>query len=72
MREVTTQSPAKSYLGDGLYAAFDGFHIILTAENGIEISNQVYLEDQVFESLLLFAEKVWNVKITVSSQKTSS
>jgi hypothetical protein len=39
--------PARRYLGDGLFASFDGFQIILAASNGIEDTNRVYLEPRV-------------------------
>jgi hypothetical protein len=37
----------RQYLGDGVYAGFDGYHIVLTAENGICATNTIYLEPQV-------------------------
>jgi hypothetical protein len=42
----------KVYLGDGLYARYDGFHLILTAEDGITVSNVVYLDPEVWQELL--------------------
>lgn len=45
----------KVYLGDGAYAEYDGYHIVVTAENGIIATDTVALEDKVFHSLLLFA-----------------
>jgi len=42
---------AKTYLGDGVYAAFDGFAITLTTENGIETTNEIFLEPEVFANL---------------------
>jgi hypothetical protein len=38
-----------TYLGDGLYASFDGFQIELYAWNGIEKTNQVFLEPVVLK-----------------------
>lgn len=46
----------KTYLGDGAYAAFDGYGIILTAENGIEATDTVYLEPQVYHKLVAFVD----------------
>jgi hypothetical protein len=43
------------YLGDGLYAQFDGWQIELYAWNGISKTNRVFLEPAVlatFESYL--------------------
>lgn len=41
----------RDYLGDGVYVGFDGFNVVLTAENGIRATDIVYLEPSVFESL---------------------
>ena len=47
----------REYLGDGLYAAFDGYQIELRAprENGDHV---VYLEWPVYRELVRFAESV--------------
>ena len=42
------------YLGDGAYAEFDGYGVILTAENGIDVTNRIYLEPEVYQALTLF------------------
>lgn len=42
---------SKHYLGDGAYVDFDGFMLILTAENGIEATDTIYLEPEVWERL---------------------
>ena len=52
----------KVYLGDGLYAQFNGFGIILTAENGVRVTNIVYLEMEVYEELKRFAEPLMERK----------
>lgn len=41
----------KKYLGDGVYANFDGYHITLTTENGYGTSNRIYLDPSVFREL---------------------
>lgn len=48
----------KVYLGDGAYARFDGYGVTLTAENGIEATDSVYLEPEVFAALLDYWERV--------------
>ena len=48
----------KTYLGDGLYVAFDGYHVVLTAENGISVLNTVYLDDQVLEAFERFLKSL--------------
>ncbi len=42
----------KQYLGDGVYVDFDGYGLIITTENGIETTNQIILEPEVYGSLL--------------------
>ena len=46
--------PTESYIGDGLFASFDGYQIKLRAprENG---DHEVYLEPQAFAELVRFA-----------------
>lgn len=39
---------SKLYLGDGVYAEFDGYAIVLTTENGIATTNRIVLEPEVF------------------------
>ncbi len=46
----------KEYIGDGVYAAFDGFALILTTENGIEVTNTVALEPREWAKLTKYVE----------------
>ena len=46
----------KAYLGDGVYACIERGMIKLTAENGIEATDTIYLEEEVFLALLAFDE----------------
>ncbi len=39
--------PYKAYLGDGVYADFDGYALLLTTENGVTVTNTIYLEPDV-------------------------
>lgn len=41
----------KHYLGDGVYADWDGHAIILTTEDGVSITNRIVLEDSVYQDL---------------------
>jgi hypothetical protein len=47
----------KRYLGDSVYAEFDGHTITLTTENGLpgDPSNTIILEREVYLALRLFA-----------------
>jgi hypothetical protein len=47
---------SSTYLGDGAYATYDGYHIVLYTDDGIERTNQVFLEPQAFEAFFRWAE----------------
>lgn len=50
----------KEYLGDSVYASFDGNGIVLTTENGLptDPSNTIVLEPHVLDSLLNYRERL--------------
>ena len=50
--------PEKRYLGDGVYVEFDGYQFKLTTENGIRMTNTIYLEPSVFRALEQYVEAV--------------
>lgn len=52
-------TPLKRYLGDGVYADFDGYALVLTTENGIDAQNTIVIEASVMESLLRYAATIW-------------
>lgn len=43
------------YLGDGLYASFDGYQIKLRAPTGLN-DQEVYLEPKVYNNLVKFVD----------------
>jgi len=47
-----------TYLGDGLYAKFDGYMIHLMSNSSETPDNEVFLEDTVFQALLNFAKRI--------------
>ncbi len=51
-------SAYKDYLGDSVYADFDGYHVILTTENGFGASNTIALEPEVLAALNRFYGRV--------------
>jgi hypothetical protein len=51
----------KEYLGDGVYCDFDGYHFILTTENGEHISNIIYLEANVLKALKRYTSDVYSM-----------
>lgn len=52
-------SAQKQYIGDSVYADFDGSYIILTTENDPSgPSNTICLEGEVFRAFLLWAKNM--------------
>jgi hypothetical protein len=41
----------KTYLGDGVYADWDGHPFVITTENGIAVTNRIVLELETYEAL---------------------
>lgn len=48
----------KEYLGDGAYVEFDGYGLILTAEDGLEATDRVYLEPEAYARLVAFVARL--------------
>lgn len=49
----------KEYIGDGVYAEFDKYNsVVLTTENGIEVTNRIVLEPEVLAALLNWLQRV--------------
>jgi hypothetical protein len=44
----------KEYLGDSVYAEFDGFMVKLTTENGLGPGNVIFLEPEVLQALNIY------------------
>lgn len=52
-------SEFREYLGDGAFVGFDGFNIVVTAENGIRATDIVYLDLGVYQRLVeWFARRI--------------
>lgn len=49
---------SKVYLGDGVYANFDGHALVLTAEDGHGFTNEIVLERTVYNNLLYYIQDV--------------
>ncbi len=47
------------YLGDGVYAEFDGYHIVLKANSHTEPTDTVYIDSHVWASLQEFAKQAY-------------
>jgi hypothetical protein len=50
----------KDYLGDSVYAEWNGYAIVLTTENGYtdDPRNRIVIEPEVYASLLAFVRRV--------------
>lgn len=48
----------KDYLGDSVYADWDGFSVTLTTENGEGPSNTIILEPDVLAALNRYVERM--------------
>lgn len=46
------------YLGDGVYAIFDGYGIWLHANDHRDPTDRIYLEPQVLQALMKFEKKL--------------
>ena len=52
----------KIYLGDSVYAEFDGYGMTITTENGYGPTNSIYMEPAVLESLSRFYKRLTEVQ----------
>jgi hypothetical protein len=55
---MNSDSIGKAYLGDGVYINFDGYSYVLTAENGIEATDTIYLEPIAIDNLNRYVRNV--------------
>ena len=63
--DAVTDRPKKRYLGDGVYAMWDGFMVRITTENGFTTTNTVYFEPEVVDALLEYISVVRDYVRTV-------
>lgn len=49
----------KEYLGDGVYAEYHDYELILTTENGISVTNKIILEAEILNNLNLFLKRMF-------------
>ena len=50
-------SELKSYIGDGVYVDYDGYHVVLTTEDGVSVTSRVCLDVSVWKQLLNWYER---------------
>lgn len=59
--------PGETYLGDGLFASFDGYQLKLRTGDG---HNQVvYLNDEVYEALLGFVSALTQARLIQEAEQ---
>ena len=46
-----------TYLGDGCYVAFDGYGFELTTLNGIDVTNRIFIDPDVYRQFVAFVER---------------
>lgn len=59
-----------SYLGDGVYVRWDGFMLCLTTENGVETTNTIYLEPEVWRALAAYVEHIKAEQAKIREHRT--
>lgn len=58
------------YLGDSVYAAFDGWHVVLTTDNGTGPTNTICLEPAVIHGLIAYIDTLKEVQERASTGAT--
>ena len=56
-------SATKQYIGDGVYADFDGYYLVLTSENGLRVLNTIYIEPEVLQELEAYVDRLIKKKV---------
>lgn len=55
---MTMGETKSTYLGDGAYVEWTGYSFVVYTSNGIERTNEVYLEADAIAKLIEFAQSV--------------
>lgn len=58
MKKFFGENKPMTYLGDAVYASHDGYQFHLATANGLEVTNEVYIEPKVLQHLILFAKYI--------------
>lgn len=58
MRKLKRKAMEKQYLGDSVYAEWNGYGVVLTTENGLGASNTIVLEPETWLALVEFCQRV--------------
>ena len=60
----------KQYLGDGVYVDTEDGCLLLTTENGLRITNMIFLEPCVFTALTQYATRLKQQEQTVKTEQS--
>lgn len=55
---ATEPHPHKTYIGDGVYADFDDYSLILTTEDGLSTTNRIVLDPDVYLAFVAFVDRL--------------
>lgn len=69
---MTKDNRCKEYLGDGVYAAWTGYDVVLTTEDGIKASNTIILEPQVVRALENFLSRLRQLEEQAKAEEERS
>jgi hypothetical protein len=61
---MTYGTSGKTYLGDGLYASYDGYQIRLWTDRGDGDIHEVYLNPATLDSLLKFMKRFFKIAVS--------
>lgn len=56
---MTDEMQREAYIGDGVYATFDGWQVWIYTSNGVDKSKAIALEPAVLEALNKFADQFY-------------
>lgn len=59
--EMMARLTERVYLGDGLFASYDGWQIKLAANNGITDHDVVFLDPSVISAFIAYKERLDNI-----------
>jgi len=69
-KEFIKKYSQKIYIGDSVYAYFDGYHFILETHNGFsdDPRNRIALEPPVFENLIAYRKNVYQEAENITNE----
>ena len=59
-----SRTGTKAYIGDGVYVDRDDRGLVLTTEDGVRVTNTIYLEAEVWAALIEYVQALRQAKET--------